>query len=440
VLIGSGRRWRASAVAVALPAVLLLGPGLPAWAATPATVAAAADADEQPLPPGAARFLPSAPTRLVDSRTQPAYALRDQREVHVPVIGAGSPVPASATAVVLDVTITDATAPGFVTVWPTGSSRPATSALNVDEAGVDVANLAVVAVGAGGSVSISAQVDADVVVDLSGWFEPSGATAAGRFVAASGRVLDTRVVPGNRFRAGEARPLDVSDLAGPDPEAVVLSVVATDAAAPGYVTVWPGGAPRPLASNLNVPAAGTAGNLVVVAAPHGVVQLYAQEQTELVVDVVGFFTGPGAGVDGRGLFVPDAPVRVLDTRQGATMRPEGPTEGPVPAGREVDVPTTDPVACTGPGPAAWSVDAEVLNLTAVAPQAPGYVRVVRPSTGTSDLNVAHAGQTVARLTIADRTLVRGARWVVQLTSQTTTHLVADRSGWFLGPFLVDAPC
>src|SRR3954453_8386542 len=45
--------------------------------------------------------------------------------------------------------------------------------------------------------------------------------------------------------------------------AVVLNVTATDAPLPTYLTVWPSGTPRPLASNLNIASGQTIPNLVI---------------------------------------------------------------------------------------------------------------------------------------------------------------------------------
>src|SRR5690606_38214727 len=56
--------------------------------------------------------------------------------------------------VVLTVTAADATAPGYVTVWPTGLVRPVASNLNVTFAGQNIPNAVIVPLGAGGQVSL----------------------------------------------------------------------------------------------------------------------------------------------------------------------------------------------------------------------------------------------------------------------------------------------
>lgn len=57
-------------------------------------------------------------------------------------------------AVSLNVTVNEARASGFVTVWPAGFAQPTASNLNVGRAGQTIANAVVVPVGADGSVDI----------------------------------------------------------------------------------------------------------------------------------------------------------------------------------------------------------------------------------------------------------------------------------------------
>jgi hypothetical protein len=81
-------------------------------------------------------------------------------------------VPASGvSAVVLNVTATNATKPSFLTVWPTGVTRPLASDLNW-AAGKTVANLAVATLGTSdGAIQVfNAAGNTDVVIDVSGWY------------------------------------------------------------------------------------------------------------------------------------------------------------------------------------------------------------------------------------------------------------------------------
>ena len=82
----------------------------------------------------------------------------------------------------LTVTATDARSAGFVTVFPTGTQRQLTANVNFNGPGEIVANGAIVALGAGGSVDIFVAGGAGIVVDVSGAFVPTpGNTSTGRF-------------------------------------------------------------------------------------------------------------------------------------------------------------------------------------------------------------------------------------------------------------------
>src|SRR5204862_5772182 len=91
--------------------------------------------------------------------------------------------------VVLNVTATGASAPTFLTVFPSGQARPLASNLNV-VAGQDVANLVLAKVGDNGSVSVYNNLGAvDVVFDVVGWYRPAPACVT---TLTPARILDTR--------------------------------------------------------------------------------------------------------------------------------------------------------------------------------------------------------------------------------------------------------
>ena len=80
-------------------------------------------------------------------------------------------VATDATAVVLNVTVTDAQAPGFITVYPCGSPRPTASNLNY-VAGSTVANAVLVQIGTAGQVCIFNQSPTHLIADVNGYFMP----------------------------------------------------------------------------------------------------------------------------------------------------------------------------------------------------------------------------------------------------------------------------
>lgn len=79
---------------------------------------------------------------------------------------------------VVDITITGATAPGYVRAWATGTTQPATSNLNVERTGGTVSNLAIVPVGTDGKISVLSQSGAHIVVDVTGWFTDTSGKGA----------------------------------------------------------------------------------------------------------------------------------------------------------------------------------------------------------------------------------------------------------------------
>jgi len=124
-----------------------------------------------------ARFVPAVtPTRVCDTRSGLSYAtpcagdtLGAGATLDVTVAGADA-VPADATAVVANVTVTDTTATSHLTVSPAGDPVPTVSDLNWT-AGKNVPNLVVATVGADGQIELTNFAGStDVIVDVVGWF------------------------------------------------------------------------------------------------------------------------------------------------------------------------------------------------------------------------------------------------------------------------------
>ncbi len=411
-------------------AVAVLAVGLTAAAPRGPSAAAAPIPAATAVPGGASRLVPLPPTRLVDTRTglgAPPGRVRAGATTTV-AVGGRVGVPADATAVVLNATITDASAAGYLTMWPHGGERPVVSNVNAPGAGATVANLAVVAMGDGGSIDVYAFAATHVVLDVAGYFvaAPAG-SADGRFVPVTpARLLDTRTgngAPAGRPAAGATVRVAVAGrgaVPAHGAAAVALTLTATDSTGPGYVTAWPGDGERPLASNLNLPGAGaTVANTVVVpVGADGTVALYTQSTASLVVDVVGWFTDATGAQGTDGLFVPVAPHRALDTRL---------------SGDRLDGRYRRDIRFELGGAAAGVV----ANVTVTATAAPLYLtaypgRTVRPLA--SNVNADGAGATRANLAIVP--LTAGNR--ASVYPSESTDLVVDVAGWFTGsPLPVD---
>ncbi len=250
--------------------------------------------------PGDSGFHPLTPARLLDTRTgvgAPSGPLGASGIVEVTVAGRGGVPMSGAEAVVVNLTSTAADTPSFITAWPTGSPRPEASSLNT-EPGQDTPNLAIARLGTVGRISLYNNAGrGHLVADVVGWFE-----ADSGFVGTDPvRLLDTRTgVGAARGAVGPTGVIDVT-IAGRSPvpvgaTAAVLNVTSTQASAPGFVTVWPTGSPRPDASNLNTEPGQDTPNLVIVPlGTAGRVSFYNNAGTgHLVADVVGF-VGPASG-------------------------------------------------------------------------------------------------------------------------------------------------
>jgi hypothetical protein len=79
-----------------------------------------------------------------------------------------------------------------------------------------------------------------------------------------------------------------------------------------YVTTWPSGKAQPFVSTLNAPTGTITANAAIVpAGSGGNVSVFASDDTDLIIDVNGYFAPPASG--GLSLY-PLTPCRVLDTR------------------------------------------------------------------------------------------------------------------------------
>lgn len=369
-----------------------------------------------PAPPtadiAAGRYVPVSPTRILDTRT------RDTKPgpgstITLPVAGVAG-VPPDATAVVMNLTGTAATANGFVTAYPTGPIRPTASNLNL-RVGSARPNLVVVPLGSDGSVNLYTESGAHLIADLAGyWIADNAAPSAGRYEAASAptRVLDTRLLSIPKLTAGRTLvfPIAALDAVPDDATAVIINLTGVEPTARGFVTAYPSGQARPTASNLNLVAGENRPNLAIVPiGEDGAINLYTESGAHLVVDLAGWFTGESAPASTQGLFTPVVPVRRLDTRGGAS-----PGAG-----------STTPVSFIDASAAASSV---IINLTGVRATARGFVTAypqgqTRPTA--SNLNLL-PGQTVPNAAV----VAPGTGARVSLYSQSGAHLIVDLFGWF----------
>jgi hypothetical protein len=265
----------------------------------------------------AGKFTSVTPTRVVDTRDGTGglhtFAPNEHQTMHLQA--APGAIPATATAAVLNVTATNPSRAGWLTVFPTGGSIPNASNLNFS-AGQTVPNLVVVKLPANGDVDIAntdvptlpqpSSGTVNVVADLVGYFDTTVSTV---IPMAPQRILDTR--NGTGGPAGAVAPngtvtVDPRTANGLPPAGsytgVIVNVTATGPTQPGWLTVYPSDVPTnnpPTASNLNFVAGQTVPNLVQI----GVgadgkfkigntvfpAQTPASGSVHVIVDIVGFY-------------------------------------------------------------------------------------------------------------------------------------------------------
>ncbi len=240
-------------------------------------------------------FAVPAPTRLLDTRDgaggkSTPFGAGEQYDLSV----TGSVVPAGATAVALTVTYTGPTAPGYITLWPAGANRPAVSTANPEGPDDIRSNLAIVKVGAAGKVSVFSYQPTEVVIDVVGYVG-DGASSHGLFTPMTPRrVEDSRRPdsPFGRVDAGQTATLSFDSLVPPEAAAVLTNVTATETTVGGFVTAYASGAPRPLVSTVNWsgPDQSRAAFTGAALGSGRAVQYYAETETDVVVDLAGWFS------------------------------------------------------------------------------------------------------------------------------------------------------
>jgi hypothetical protein len=238
---------------------------------------------------GTRGFTGQAPTRVLDTRYAigaPQAKLGAGRTLTLTVPG----LPAGATAVALNVTVTNPTASSYLSVYPGSGSRPTASNLNFT-AGQTIPNLVLVPLGPGNTVTFYNNAGTvNVIADLVGYYAPG--TGAGFTGQAPTRVLDTRYAigaPQAKLGAGRTLTLTVPGLPA-GATAVALNVTVTNPTASSYLSVYPGSGSRPTASNLNFTAGQTIPNLVLVPlGPGNTVTFYNNAGTvNVIADLVGY--------------------------------------------------------------------------------------------------------------------------------------------------------
>jgi hypothetical protein len=288
---------------------------------------------QKTLTPSGLEFIPITPCRIVDTRLTPQGPIAALGSRSIPVRAGPCGIPADAAAYSLNTTVVPLGTLGYLTLWPTGSLRPTVSTLNSLDGRVK-ANAAIVPSGNAGEVSVFVTDTAHVILDINGYFRYGGRTPTNPFNPVTPcRVVDTRTaigpLGGPALQALQTRefPILASGCGIPaGAKAFSLNVTAVPKRSLGFLTLWQGGnAPRPVVSTLNATTGTVVANAALVpASAGGTIKIYATDDTDVIVDINGYFGGPSLSPTTSGLlFYPVAPCRIADTRL-----PPGPLGGP----------------------------------------------------------------------------------------------------------------
>lgn len=225
-------------------------------------------------PDGGARFTPSSPTRLLDTR----QSGRQQ----VMTVAA----PPGSTAVAVTLTVVDGASAGFVSAFPCGGAIPTVANVNWGPNEI-VAGAAFVPVAADGTFCVYTNSPVDVVVDLTGTFGP-GQTL--RFVPSlPTRMLDTRSCCQWTGPMGRRQSIDFA--AAPlDASAVTGTVVIIEPFADGFLTGTPCGVQPGATSSVSAARDTIMANALTVGlSAQGRMCLFSFAATHAVFDTTGWW-------------------------------------------------------------------------------------------------------------------------------------------------------
>jgi hypothetical protein len=388
--------------------------------------AIAAPAATTPATPTWGTYQTVTPDRVLDTRFgtgAPKAPVGPDGTLEVNMLGTAG-IPASGvSAVVLNLTVTGATAPSFLTVWPSGTARPNVSSINF-VAGTNRANLVTVPVGSigadAGKISIwNPAGTVQVVADVMGYYKSDAATTGGGYYQTElipNRLLDTREAgSGGPLAPGESVPVTVDYNFFPGLElnahvrALAVNITAVNPTKKGFLAAYDGGSVLPTTSTVNFAAGTVTPNMAIVPVGPCVdcglstglpsIEIINQSlgTTDVLVDIVGLYDD-GQTVDPDGVlmegfrFRPTDSHRIVDTRSGLGAT----TFKGTAVNKSVPMPAR---SLSGPG--TFSV---VTNTTAVLPTQPTFVTLWAnfglPMPKVSNLNPAK-GQTMANATITD---------------------------------------
>ncbi len=247
-------------------------------------------------------FVPVDGKRIVDTRSgrgAPQAQLAPGKSTDVQVGGTNG-VPADASGAVLNLlAINSTTSDGYLTAYPTGSTRPS-NALHYAPS-TDTSIQAQVSLSANGKATIyNGSTTANLVIDLQGYFTAAGQGGAA-FTPGVGRVFDSRATGNTILAKNETRSVQVAGRAGVPVMgsglvAVVLTLTASHGGSDGRAVVWPDGTSKPGTTSINFRNDEIRTNTVTATlGANGKISLQnVADPTNYLIDVQGWYMDPAA--------------------------------------------------------------------------------------------------------------------------------------------------
>jgi YVTN family beta-propeller protein len=235
-------------------------------------------------------------------------------------------IPSTAVAYSLNVTVVPQGPLGYLTIWPASQIQPLVSTLNSYDGRVK-ANAAIVPAGVSAAVSVYVTDTTNLILDIDGYFAPTSQSTLAFYPLPPCRVADTR--DATDFASGLGAPYLMAGMPRNFPvlnasmnrvpcnipnsaQAYSMNFTVVPHGSLGYLTVWPTGQDQPVVSTLNAYGGQVTANAAIVpAGMGGEISAFAYNDTDLLIDINGYFAAPGQG--GLSLY-PAPPCRVLDTR------------------------------------------------------------------------------------------------------------------------------
>lgn len=356
------------------------------------------------------------------------------------VSGAPTAIPASATAVAIDVTAVSQTSVGNLITYADGTQRPITSATNWPGANNTVTGYQIVPIGLDGKIAIynDSTGTTHLLVDLTGYYTSDATltgdqtyhplTSAQRILDTASSTAHTNLQATGPVAAGSTFTLTATGFDGipSTPTATVtalaINLTAFDQSGGGIIEAYEDGTTEPTDTTLTYSSSQTASLVADVnLSSAGKIDInnIGSNKTDVIGDVSGYFTTDMTGE----AYHTVNPTRLVDTRSGI-----GGTTGALAASGVYTISGGDTQQITTePNPTL------ALMLTATEETEAGDA-VAYPTgatvPGTSNLNWT-AGRNIANLALTP-TDSTGA---VSITNQSTgtTQLVVDCSGYFAQP-------